>query len=47
MTHLEKIEKAKARLMLEHPYFGTVVAALKLPLLTVAGEEEIICGSKA
>ena len=30
MTHLEKIEKAKARLMLEHPYFGTVAAALKL-----------------
>ena len=30
MTYLEKIEKAKARLMLEHPYFGTVAAALKL-----------------
>ena len=30
MTHLEKIEKAKAKLMLEHPYFGTVAAALKL-----------------
>ncbi|SFV60891.1 Sll7028 protein [hydrothermal vent metagenome] len=30
MTHLQKIEKAKARLMLEHPYFGTLAAALKL-----------------
>ena len=30
MTYLEKIEKAKARLMLDHPYFGTVAAALKL-----------------
>ena len=30
MTYLEKIEKAKARLMLEHPYFGTLAAALKL-----------------
>ena len=30
MTYLEKIEKAKARLMLEHPYFGTVASSLKL-----------------
>jgi predicted metal-dependent peptidase len=30
MTHLDKIEKAKARLMLEHPYFGTIASALKL-----------------
>jgi len=27
---LEKIEQAKARLMLEHPYFGTVASALTL-----------------
>jgi len=30
MTYLEKIEQAKARLMLEHPYFGTVASALTL-----------------
>ncbi len=30
MTHLEKIARAKSRLMLEHPYFGTVASALKL-----------------
>ena len=30
MTYLEKIEKAKAKLMLEQPYFGTVAASLKL-----------------
>lgn len=30
MTHIEKIAKAKAKLMLDHPYFGTVVSALKL-----------------
>jgi predicted metal-dependent peptidase len=30
MTSLEKIQKAKARLMLEHPYFGTIVSSLKL-----------------
>lgn len=30
MTYEEKIEKAKARLMLDHPYFGTVASALKL-----------------
>ncbi len=30
MTYEEKINKAKARLMLEHPYFGTVAASLKL-----------------
>lgn len=30
MTYLEKIEKAKARLMLDHPYFGTVASALTL-----------------
>ncbi len=30
MTYLEKIEKAKARLMLDHPYFGTIASSLKL-----------------
>jgi predicted metal-dependent peptidase len=30
MTHLEKIQKAKARLMLEHPYFGTIASSLTL-----------------
>jgi predicted metal-dependent peptidase len=30
MTVQEKITKAKAKLMLEHPYFGTLVSALKI-----------------
>jgi len=30
MTYLQKIEKAKAKLMLDHPYFGTLASALKL-----------------
>ncbi len=30
MDHNEKIEKAKARLMLEHPYIGSVATLLKL-----------------
>lgn len=30
MTYQEKITKAKARLMLEHPYFGTIASALSL-----------------
>lgn len=30
MTHLEKIAKAKAKLMLDHPYFGTIASVLKL-----------------
>jgi len=30
MTYQEKIQKAKARLMLEHPYFGTIASALTL-----------------
>lgn len=30
MTHLDKIQKAKARLMLDHPYFGTIASALKI-----------------
>ncbi len=30
MTYEQKIEKAKARLMLEHPYFGTLASALRL-----------------
>jgi predicted metal-dependent peptidase len=30
MAYSVKVEKAKARLMLDHPYFGTLAAALKL-----------------
>ncbi len=30
MTYQQKIAKAKAKLMLEHPYFGTVASALPL-----------------
>lgn len=30
MDHKEKLEKAKARLMLEHPYIGSVATALKV-----------------
>ena len=30
MLSQEKIERAKSRLMLEHPYFGTIASALKL-----------------
>jgi predicted metal-dependent peptidase len=30
MTYIQKIEKAKAKLMLDHPYFGTLASALKL-----------------
>ncbi len=30
MTYLNKITKAKAKLMLEHPYFGTLASSLKL-----------------
>ncbi|MBD3791396.1 MAG: hypothetical protein IE918_04485 [Campylobacterales bacterium] len=30
MTYQEKLTKAKARLMLEHPYFGTLVSALRI-----------------
>ena len=30
MTYQEKIQKAKAGLMLEHPYFGTIASALTL-----------------
>jgi len=30
MTYSEKIQKAKAKLMLDHPYFGTLASALKL-----------------
>ena len=44
MTYEEKIEKAKARLMLDHPYFGTVASALKLEknneLLTFSSDGE-------
>ncbi len=44
MTYLDKIEKAKARLMLDHPYFGTVASSLKLEknneLLTFSSDGE-------
>ncbi|MDY0403648.1 VWA-like domain-containing protein [Sulfurovum sp.] len=30
MTYQEKLTKAKARLMLEHPYFGTLASALRI-----------------
>jgi len=46
MTHLDKIAKAKARLMLEHPYFGTVASSLKLEqnneLLTFLSDGEAL-----
>jgi predicted metal-dependent peptidase len=46
MTHLEKIQKAKARLMLDHPYFGTIASALKLEqnneLLTFLSDGEAL-----
>ena len=44
MTYQEKITKAKARLMLDHPYFGTIASALKLEknneLLTFSSDGE-------
>ncbi len=44
MTYQEKIDKAKARLMLDHPYFGTIASALKLEknneLLTFSSDGE-------
>lgn len=46
MTHLDKIQKAKARLMLEHPYFGTIASSLKLEknneLLTFLSDGETL-----
>ena len=46
MTYLDKIQKAKARLMLEHPYFGTVASSLKLEqnneLLTFLSDGEAL-----
>jgi len=46
MTYLEKIQKAKARLMLDHPYFGTIASALKLEqnneLLTFSSDGEAL-----
>jgi predicted metal-dependent peptidase len=46
MTHLEKISKAKARLMLEQPYFGTIASSLKLEenneLLTFLSDGEAL-----
>jgi len=44
MTYEQKIEKAKAKLMLDHPYFGTLASALKLEknneLLTFSSDGE-------
>ena len=44
MTYEEKIAKAKAKLMLDHPYFGTLASALKLEknneLLTFSSDGE-------
>lgn len=46
MTYVDKIEKAKAKLMLEHPYFGTVASSLKLQqnneLLTFSSDGEVM-----
>ena len=46
MTHLEKIQKAKARLMLDQPYFGTIASSLKLDqnneLLTFLSDGEAL-----
>ncbi len=46
MIYLEKIQKAKAKLMLEHPYFGTIASALKLEqnneLLTFLSDGEAL-----
>lgn len=47
MTYVEKIEKAKAKLMLDHPYFGTLASSLKLKknneLLTFSSDGEVMC----
>ena len=46
MTYLEKIQKAKARLMLEQPYFGTIASSLRLEenneLLTFLSDGEAL-----
>jgi len=46
MTYEEKINKAKAKLMLEHPYFGTVASSLKLEknneILTFSSNGEVL-----
>lgn len=46
MTYEDKINKAKARLMLEHPYFGTVASSLKLEknneLLTFTSDGDVM-----
>lgn len=46
MTYEEKINKAKSRLMLEHPYFGTVASSLKLEknneLLTFTSDGDVM-----
>ena len=46
MTYEEKIQKAKARLMLDHPYFGTVASSLTLQknneILTFSSDGEMM-----
>ena len=46
MTYEEKLIKAKAKLMLEHPYFGTVASSLKLEknneILTFSSNGEVM-----
>ncbi len=46
MNYKDKIDKAKARLMLEHPYFGTVASSLKLEenneILTFSSDGDVM-----
>ena len=46
MTYTDKLTKAKAKLMLEHPYFGTVASSLKLEknndILTFTSDGEVM-----
>ncbi|RLA73313.1 MAG: hypothetical protein DRG78_22755 [Epsilonproteobacteria bacterium] len=46
MTYMEKIEKAKAKLMLDNPYFGTIASSLRLEknneLLTFSSDGEVM-----
>ncbi len=46
MTYTEKIEKAKAKLMLDNPYFGTIASSLKLEknneLITFSSDGEVM-----
>ncbi|SFZ98554.1 hypothetical protein MNB_SV-5-1537 [hydrothermal vent metagenome] len=46
MTYVDKIEKAKAKLMLDYPYFGTIASAIKLEknneILTFSSNGEVM-----